>query len=207
MNIKILAIPACAAILTIGGCSIGKPGPQITTYVVEAAPPAPGTGPRRPETLGMGQVRVAAAYAGRELVYRMDDVKYIADPYESFITEPGGMFGHQIAAWLDRAGPFSAAQPGSARTAKSAPYALEVMVTELYGDFRSADKPAAVMTIQFALLDLNDTRQSVVYERTIGRRVDLAQATPAALVRGYDTGLTEILVELSAGLATVHPTR
>jgi len=204
MSIRIITIAACVG-LTIAGCSIGKPTTRPSTYVLEPAPPTASAGTRRPETLGMGQVMVAAAFSGRELVYRMDDVQYTTDPYETFITEPAAMLGHQIAGWLDRAGPFSAAQPGSARTARSAPFALEVMVTELYGDFRGTEKPAAVMTIQFALIDLASVRQSVVYERTIGRRVEIAQASPGALVRGYDTALTEILVELSTGLAAVAP--
>ena len=74
---------------------------------------------RRPETLRMGNVRVAAAYAGNALVYRMDDVQYTSDPYHAFIAEPGAMLGNRMAEWLDRAGPFkTVAQPGSARPAR-----------------------------------------------------------------------------------------
>jgi hypothetical protein len=79
----------------------------------------------------------------------------------------------------------------------NAPYALEAVVTELYGDFRPGRKPAAVMTIQFTLVDLTGPSPTVVLERFIGRRVDLPDATPDALVRGYSQALGQILEELS----------
>ena len=54
------------------------------------------------------------------------------------------------------------------------------------------------MTVQFTLVDLSTPSPTVVLERFIGRRVDLPEATPDALVRGYGQALGEILTELSA---------
>ena len=142
----------------------------------------------------MGNVRVAAAYAGNSFVYRLDDVQYVSDPYHAFIAEPGAMLGNRMAEWLDRAGPFkTVVQPGSARPAG---YVLEAMVTEIYGDFRAGQRPAAVLAVEFALIDQADARSKVVYERTIASRIDLPQASPEALVRGYGKALAEILSEL-----------
>jgi uncharacterized lipoprotein YmbA len=199
MIAKRLALAACAA-LTLDACSIGRPIPQATTYVVDppmAAAASPGA--RRPETLRMGDVRVAAAYAGNALVYRVDDVQYTSDPYHAFITDPGAMLGNRMAEWLDRAGPFkTVAQPGSARPA---PYVLEATVAELYGDFREGRPPAAVLVVQFALIDQAGARPRVVRERTIAGRVDLPQASPDALVRGYGKALAEILSQLAPELS------
>ena len=80
-------------------------------------------------------------------------------------------------------------------------YALEAVVTELYGDFRPGRTPAAVITVQFALVDLTGATPTVVLERSIGRRVDLSQASPDALVRGYGQALAEILAELSTQIS------
>jgi cholesterol transport system auxiliary component len=192
-------IGACLA-LALAACSIGDPRPHTTTYVVELPAPAPAAA-RRPETLRMGNVRVAPEFANNALVYRMDDVQFTADFYHAFIAEPGAMLGARMAEWLDRAGVFkTVSQPGGA---VPAPYALEAVVTDLYGDFRPGRPPAAVMTVQFALIDLTGATPRIVLERFIGRRVDLAQASPAALVRGYGKALAEILAELSSeiGLA------
>lgn len=182
----------CASVVLVA-CSIGMPIPQATTYVVDL-PAATPTAARRPETLRMGNVRVAASFAREALVYRVDEVRYTADPYNAFITEPARMLGNRMAEWLDRAGPFqSVAQPDSVR---GAPYVLEATVSELYGDFRPSNTPAAVVTVQFALLDLTGAKSKVMLERTIGRRVDLQQSSPDALVRGYGTALAQILAEL-----------
>jgi cholesterol transport system auxiliary component len=194
MSAKRLVLTAFAA-LTVTACAIGKPIPKATTYVVDlpmaAARPS---GTRRPETLRMGNVRVAAAYAGNALVYRLDDVQYTSDPYHAFIAEPGAILGNQMAAWLDRAGPFdTVALPGSTRPVQ---YVLDATVAELYGDFRAGRRPAAVLTLQFALIDQAGARPKVVYESTIARRVDLPQASPDALVRGYGKALEEILSQL-----------
>jgi len=198
MNAKSRALAASAAVI-LTACSIGKPIPTATTYVVDLPMPATRTARvERQESLRMGDVRVAAAFAGNDLVYRVDDVQYTSDPYNAFIAEPGAVLGNRMAEWLDRAGPFqTVAPPGSGR---NAPYVLEATVMELYGDFRPGRTPAAVVTVQFALVDVTGTRTRVAFERTIGRRSGLTQASPAALVRGYGQALAEILAELDSGL-------
>ena len=196
MRLVRLAFKLCACVV-IAACSIGKPIPQATTYVIELPAAAPAAA-RRPETLRMGNVHVAAPFAGDALVYRMDEVRYTADPYNAFIAEPARMLGSRMAEWLDRAGPFqSVAQPDSVRAAS---YILEATVSDLYGDFRPGHAPAAVVTVQFALIDLTGARSKVVLERTIGRRVAIQQATPDALVRGYGEALAEILLQLVPNL-------
>jgi cholesterol transport system auxiliary component len=200
MNGNCLLLAVSVALSTVS-CSIGRPMPEATTYIVEppvvAAVPA---GTRRPETLRMGNVRVAAPYAGSALVYRLDDVRCVSDPYHAFVGDPGAMLGSRIAAWLDHEGLFgTVAQPGSTR---AVPYVLEATVTELYGDFRAGSTPSAVLAVQFALIDQDSPRPKVMYERTIARRVDLQRASPDALVRGYGTALAEILSQVAPELGT-----
>jgi len=203
MSIKHPVMALCAALI-LGACSIGKPIPQMSTYIIQPTLPESGSAARRPDTLRMGYVRVAASFAGNLLVYRVDEVEYLPDPYHAFIADPGAMLGNRMADWLDHAGPFKAvAQPGSMQSSKSAPYVLEATVTELYGDTRSGASPAAVMTIQFGLVDTTDPRAATVYQRTISQRVPMAQATPDALVRGYGAALSQILVQLSSDLASL----
>lgn len=190
-----LLVSGLAALL--GGCAIGKPTPQATTYVME--PPAPArAGMPRPRTLRVGKVRVAPAFAGRELVFRLDDVRYVADFYHAFMAEPGDMIGVAMAQWLGAAGLFEAVmQPDSGTRAEDV---LEATITKLYGDFRPGRAPAAVMEIQFALIDLTGVSTRVSWQRTIGRRLDLPEASPEALARGYGQALGEILGELAGDL-------
>jgi cholesterol transport system auxiliary component len=196
---------AVSIIVVLSACSIGRTIPQATTYVVD--PPAGVTSPsvgRRPETLRVGFVRVAAAYAGNALVYRLDDVRYASDPYHALIADPGAMLGSRVTEWLEHAGPFSAvAAPG---TAQPASFVLEATVNEMYGDFRQGRSPAAVMSVQFALIDQASARPKVRYERTISSRVNLPKASPDALVRGYGIALAEILSQIAPDLrASIVP--
>jgi ABC-type uncharacterized transport system auxiliary subunit len=189
-----------ASVLVLTACAIGKPTPQATTYGREPPPPALAAA-RRSQILRMGKVRVAPAFAGKPLVFRLDDVRYAADFYNAFLAEPGDLVGVAMAEWLDQTGPFqSVAQPG---TRTPADLVLEATVTELYGDFRSGRPPAAVMTIQFTLVDLRGVSTRVRLEQTIGRRIELPEASPAGLVRGYGLALGEILTELVAALRRV----
>ena len=194
MRRRRLLITACMSV-TIAACSIGRPMPSTETYVVDLPGEIAGSsGHRIPETLRMGNVRVAAPFAGRALVYRFSDVRYASDPYQEFASDPGEMLASQIAEWLDHAGPFRAvAQPGSARPAR---YVLEVSVAELYGDFRAGRPPTAVLALQFALVDQAGARPRLVYERSISRTVDLPKELPEALVRGYGTALSQMLTQV-----------
>ena len=193
---------ALGIVLTLAACALGKPLPTSTTYIVNPSMDEIRTvAARRPETLRMGNVRVAAAYGGNALVYRMGEVQYTSDPYHAFKAEPDAMLGSRIAEWLDHAGPFdTVAQPGSARPAA---YVLDATVIELYGDFREGRRPAAVMAVQFALIDQAGVRPQLLYERTIASRVELPHASPDALVRGYGEALAEILSQLIPDLGAV----
>lgn len=188
-------VVAACVIAALAGCAIGKPMPAVSTYVVEVPIDTnQHVKSARGETLRVGKVRVAAAYGGETLVYRLDDVRYEADPYHAFITDSGSMFASRIAEWLDHAGLFkSVTQPETIRPAR---YMLEATVVDLYGDFRLGHSPAAVVTVQFALLDQSTPRPTVVHECTIGSRIDLAQASPDELVRGYGKALADILSRL-----------
>jgi uncharacterized lipoprotein YmbA len=185
---------ACV-VAALAGCAIGKPIPSVTTYVVELPIH---TNERsespRAETLRVGKVRIAAAYGGEALVYRLDDVRYQADPYHAFIADSGSMFASRIAEGLGYTGAFkSVTRPETVRPAR---YMLEATIVDLYGDFRPGRKPAAIMAVQFALLDQSTSRLSVVHECTITSRIDLTQASPDELVRGYGKALADILSRL-----------
>jgi uncharacterized lipoprotein YmbA len=198
MSTKSIALMSSVA-LVLAACSIGKPVPQATTYVVEPTAPVQRlSGAHGSEVARMGNVRVAAAFAGNALVYRTDDVTFVSDPYQAFIADPREMLGSQMAGWLNRAGPFkTVTQPDSSLPAK---YVLEATVTELYGDFRTG-KADAVVAVQFALVNNDSVGSGLVFEQTITRRVALERASPDALVRGYGKAVSEILSEVAGELA------
>jgi len=148
--------------------------------------------------LRIGSVRVAATYAGSALVYRLDDVRYVTDPYHAFAADPGAMLDGRLSEWLARIGPFT--HVVASGSTPPAPFVLEVSVEDLYGDFRQATEPAAVMSIRFILINVGGPHQEVAYDRLIERRVPLSRASPDALVRGYGTAVAQILLQLATEL-------
>ena len=192
------AILVTSLILICTACSLSKSMPQATTYVIDLSPPTAAL-TRNSQTLRMGHVRVAPAFAEKPLIIRTDAVQYTTDFYNIFITEPGNMLGTLMAEWLAQAGPFrTVLQPDSTAPAT---YVLEAVVTELYGDFRPGKSPVAVMTVQFSLVDLQGLAPQARLEQTIGRRIELPEGTPNALVQAYGQALNEILTELAQQMA------
>ena len=195
-----LQVALCLAV-TLAACALSKPAPEATTYVIDSTTPSERdlvSSARLPETLRMGRIHTAAAFSGTALIYRMDDVKFVSDPYSAFIAEPAAMLGDQMAVWLNRAGPFQTVT--GPESSQSVHYVLEADVTELYGDFRSGRSPEAVLAMRLTLIDLTGARPRAMLERSIAERVAIQNATPEALVRGYGVALTNLLTQLRSDL-------
>jgi uncharacterized lipoprotein YmbA len=185
--------------MLLSACSIGQAPPVPTLFLVEPTPiNATKSSAFSREVIRMGLVRVAAEFSGASLVYRRNDVTFLSDPYNGFVTDPALMLSGRIAGWLDASGAFGGVlQPGSGQPTR---YVLEATVTELYGDFRPDQAPAAVLTIQFSLMDSRAASLTTKFSRTYRRRVGLTEASPTSLARGWALGLTEILSVLITDL-------
>lgn len=190
MTMRAFVLAVCVAVL-IAGCAIGKPMPEVTTYIVES--PLDQAVPPPRESLRVGSVRVAAPFAGAGLVYRFSDVRYASDPYNAFAADPAAMLSARITEWMEQA---DTASP-SATSAM-----LDINVMELYGDFREGQRAAAVVALHVALVDESGPRRRVLYERSISRRIPLPEASAEALVNGYGTALAEVLSQLMHEHAT-----
>jgi cholesterol transport system auxiliary component len=199
MRFKHVVVVGVAVI--VSACSIGRPIPTVTTYSIEPTPAALAIPkPPHPERLRVERVRVAAAYDRTALVYRLNAVRYVSDPYHTFLADPGPMLSNRIAEWLAAAGLFKAVD--ALGGAAPAPWVLEATVTELYGDFEAGgDNPAAVMSIRFTIIDEGSARPKVAYERSLSRRVPVSRAAPEALVSGYGMALADILTQLATDLS------
>jgi cholesterol transport system auxiliary component len=196
-------LQVCLAILVTmaTGCSLTRPALERHTFAlsIESLPPVhkPAV---FPSTLKVGRISMQPPYGGTSFVYRAGDLRYEADPYNGFVASPGDLLGHEIAQWLARSGLFAAVrEPAGPLTGD---FVLEGLVTELYGDTRGLQKPAAVLSIQLSMRRAS-AEGGIVFEHAYTQRVAIENVSPEALVRGYGVALGKILDALERDLAAL----
>lgn len=183
---------------SLAACSLSRPTLPIVTYGIEPQAP-PRASQRNDALLRIAAVRVASAYSGAELVYRLDEARFAADYYHCLLAPPGAMLGAALANWLDAAGPMRAVLPPD--SAVPARYVLEVSVSQFYGDFRPGRPPTAVLRGQASLIDTQTPAPKPLLELAFDEREPLPAARPEALVLGYDAALRRVAGQLQPALA------
>jgi uncharacterized lipoprotein YmbA len=185
-----------AAALLLAGCSLTPAVPPPTTYAIEPAP-APLAGSLPAARYALGNVRVAASFAGDELVYRIDEVRFQGDFQHRLLAPTGVMLGDRIAAWIAVA---AAPLPAGVSASAAPAYTLDADFDTLYGDFRPGQPAVAVMAVRISLRQASGQGGRDILLRRYEQRIALKQQSPAELVRGYNLALGAILLQLATDI-------
>jgi uncharacterized lipoprotein YmbA len=190
---------ACALAVIASGCSVSRPPLAKQTYLLQGERSGAPT-KASDATLRVGGFSVAPPFEGKGLVYRLDDSRYEADFYHEFFVSPRAMAADGTARWLRQAGVFRNVLAKG--VGGDVDYLLEGHVSELYADFRSGEKAAAVVTVQFYLTSDGGTG-AMAFNADLTRRVELTDRSPQAVVRAMNAAFSGVLAELEARLRQV----
>ncbi|MFP4080330.1 MAG: membrane integrity-associated transporter subunit PqiC [Ectothiorhodospira sp.] len=204
--IPIAVLAVLSLVLLLAGCSVApqRDAPVKATYLLEpvresGAEEGPGTG-----QAVIGSVRVAPAFSGRGLVWRLGEGGYRADFHHEWFSPPRDQVTTHAENWLRGAGVFAAVLPRA--LVRQADFRLDLVVTELYGDLADPARPAAVVGLQVFVSDLRPcARTRAVIPLELEARVPLEDARPEALVRGLSRALARALDSLETRLRAAHP--
>jgi cholesterol transport system auxiliary component len=194
---------AAVLLISLGGCS--RPSPVKQTYLLQAPAATQAATAPRPSTLKVGTISVAAPFRGKSMIYREGELKYESDFYNEFFVAPSAMLTEGAATWLAAAGVFREVLPAAANA--DGDFVLEGFVSELYGDYRDAAKPAAVLTGKFFLIDNRVLSAVPVWQTELTQRVALSRRSPDALALALNGAWAAMLGDLSRELAAAKLSR
>ncbi|SFM37883.1 Uncharacterized lipoprotein YmbA [Ectothiorhodospira mobilis] len=195
-----------ALALLLAGCSVApqRDAPVKSSYLLEPHRPAgaeqgPGTG-----QAVIAGVRVAPAFSGRGLVRRLGQGRYRSDFYHEWFTPVRDQVDTATGDWLRRGGVFAAVLPRS--LLRQADFRLDLVVTDLYGDFADPARPEAVAGLQVFVGDLRPcARERAVRPLEFKARVPLEDDRARTLAAGLSRALGRVLTHLETRLRDDHP--
>jgi cholesterol transport system auxiliary component len=202
---KLAAVLVLGLTLVAAGCGVlRREYPERQQFVLEVTPPQIADPPAGAPVLGVSRFRTSPLLAGTSFVYRTGDQTFESDFYNVFWTPPAAMVANEAGRWLRASGIFSDVVDPTSLTPRA--YALEGAIAELYGDYRTPGQPAAVMSLRFALMDIQGKEPKVVFHKDYSVSHPIAAGTPSALAAGWNEELGEILAALESDVrATVRP--
>jgi cholesterol transport system auxiliary component len=200
------ARPPFAHSLTLGLMSLGLAGclqlnksyPEKQFYALEVSRPGGASATAPGAILRVRRFAAAPQFEGRGLVYRTGEWRYESDFYHEWFIAPSALVTHQVERWLAASGLFRhVLDPGSALEETQA---LEGTIEELYGDYRDATAPKAVLALRVRLSREAAGVSRIVLDQDYRQAVTVPDESPDALVRAWNEELQAILAGLEADL-------
>jgi cholesterol transport system auxiliary component len=191
------------ALLALCAACVGieRSYPDKRYFVLEVPANPSSANPTANETLEVSNIRVSPRYADRSFVYRTSEAGYESDFYNQFLIAPASLITEEVRKGLIETQTFKHVIGSTSQSQPS--YVLEGAVNALYGDFRNADSPRAVLEMEFFLSSDIPAKPGILLQKRYAKSIPLTGRSPEALVKGWNQGLEEILTSLTADLKAV----
>lgn len=187
----------------LAGCTdvLDKPYVEKRYFVIEAARPSPLPAPAQGPILGTRKFRVSPGYEQRGLITRGDALSAKSDFYNEFFVAPGSMIEEQTTRWLAGSGLFQTVVPASSQLDPA--FILEGALVSLYGDYGA--QQSAVLELQLMVLDVRQSKDTVLVKEDYRITRPLADRRPETLVQGWNQDLAEALRRFEQAVRTRLP--
>ena len=186
--------------MALGGCSLKQASPAKQTFLLEAVRSGDARSGGSGAVLRVREVHVAPAFEGRGFVYRTSEFGYKSDFYHEFLTAPRNLIAGQLQSWLGASRLFRGVVPLGA--AGEATHVISANVSALYGDFRDASAPKAVMSIEFTVS--RDGAPEILLHKAYRQEAPISARDAESLAKGWSQALAGILGALEADMATAQ---
>ena len=191
----LLILLMSALSMTITGCvSLNKKYIAQQQYGL-SVPAAKYTGHKTDKVLEIYYPEMSSQFSGSNFVYRTDALKYTSDYYNMFFVSPYEQINKNELKYLASSQIFKYTSNNSYPLQPD--YILKTYVSELYADYRDANAPKAVMTIQFVLLDAKAPTSTIIFNKTFTKNIALTQKSSDALVFAWSNELESILRQVT----------
>lgn len=193
-GLGLLCVLACFG----GGC-LSRPHLQSQLFSFVLTTHGSPHAPSQAHVLTIRRLRVASPFEGQSFVYRTGEFSYERDPYAAFLVPPAESLAEPLKTYFRQSGIFrDVVEPGSALEPD---IVAEVSVARLNGDFRSRANPASVLEIHFTFVGTADKSPNrILLDKEYSQEVSLQARTAAAVMAGWNKGLTEILGQVCKDL-------
>ncbi|MFN0060104.1 MAG: ABC-type transport auxiliary lipoprotein family protein [Planctomycetota bacterium] len=186
--------------LSTSSCSLSRDYPIKHLYGLDVERPASDTAtPVDAVYLRVAHFRASPGCDSVALVYRRSEQEYAADFYHEFFRPPAQLVEQETREWLSRTQRFSSVLPAGSHV--MTPWTLEGHIGAIYGDFRAANAPHAVLELTLLLLRERDGELTIERQREYRESEPIPAATPEAVVAGLRLALARILTRFEADLA------
>jgi uncharacterized lipoprotein YmbA len=193
---------AFALALLLTACSLRSPAPDPTIFSLVANRPAAAPAAPLPYSVRVRDFRQSIEIDTRSLVYRLDEVRFATDFYNVYLATPAALVAQNTETWLRQAVLFTSIV--GTNVPVDTDFVLDAEVLVIFGDYRDPARPAAMIAVHYYLWKETGATRTLVFNKPYVQRVPIATATPDALVRGFSTGLGNILGEFERDLRAAN---
>lgn len=193
-----LTLILIAAVSLCGCVSLKKKYPDKNYFILDISRGASETAPVEAPILKIRKFRISPKYEGRNLVYRLDELRYDSDFYNEFFANPDVLITEEIRDWLGATGLFSHVTDLSNYVEPE--YILEGAVTAMFGDFTNPEKPKAVLEFKVVLINSLSSETDIIFKKDYRSEAPIADNRPESVIVGLDQALTDIMTALETDL-------